>query len=519
MTITPPSLIPVSVDYTGRDYYAIRDQMISRVQSRLPNWTGTNAADFGIALIEAFSYMGDLMSFYIDRVANESFISTATQRDSVYNLAKTYGYTPAGYRAATLQVKFTNSSGSDIAIPAGTVVYGDVVFGDTVQTVYFTTTTDGTAPANDHVVLTTTHGRSVSLVAPDNSNAYGEYIGSSDGSPNQVLALGQAPVVDGSITVYIQDGPSYSKWKEVNHILDNGPSDQVFTTFTDSQNNVYVQFGNGVSGLIPVNLKPIRAQYTVGGGTIGNVLTGVINNIEYVPGLNTNDFAAFVNTISVDNNDNPATGGTDPEDINVIRYLAPLTLQSNTRAVTLADFGSLAIRGGAGKANATSGVGSNWTSVTLYISPVRNASDTDIAPGLDGSGTPTPEFNTLSTQVANYISPNMLIGTSLTIQPPAYVDVVILVQYLGNPQYTSTEVEAAIKSALITDYGYYNNSFAQTIHQQDIEYTLNGLPSVKLAKVTQLHRQGDAPGVNTLVGAANEIFRFQEGNVSLGALS
>lgn len=518
MTITPPSFIPVSVDYTGRDYYAIRDQLIARIQDRLPTWTATNPADFGVALVEAFAYLGDLMSFYIDRVANESYISTATQRESVYNLAKTYGYTPAGYKSATVQLKFTNNSDVDIDVPDRTVVYGDIVSGannDIVQQVYFTTNSGSTTTvsAGGYQYISAANGQSVSLVSAD-ANSYGEYIGSSDGTPNQVFALGQSPVVDGSITVYIKDGTSYSKWKEVKHILDNGPSDQVFTTFSDSDNNIYIQFGNGVSGLIPVNLKEIRALYTVGGGVLGNVLNGTLTNIEYVPGLNTNDFAAFVSAISV-LNEQVAVGGTDPDDINTVRYLAPLYLTANTRAVTLSDFNSLAIGAGAGKANAISGT--NWTSVTMYISPVRNSTDNDLAPGLDSSGTPTTEFTNLSATVVSALTPNLLIGTSLTIQPPTYVDIIVAIQYQANPQYTITEVESAIKAAIVNTYGYYNNSFAQTIHQQDIEYTLNGLAEIKIGKVTALHRQGDS-GLNTLVGDVNEIFRFQETNISLGSL-
>ena len=36
MSIVPPSDIPVSLDYTGRDYYSIREQLIARVQDRIP---------------------------------------------------------------------------------------------------------------------------------------------------------------------------------------------------------------------------------------------------------------------------------------------------------------------------------------------------------------------------------------------------------------------------------------------------------------------------------------------------
>jgi len=518
MTITPPSAIPISVDYTSRDYYSIRDEMIARVQDRLPSWTANNPADFGLALVEAFAYMGDLMSFYIDRVANEAFIATATQRESVFNLARTYGFTPASYKSATVSVKFTNSSSGNITVPAGTVVYGDVVTGankDVVQSTYFTTSTATTVSANNYAYITATHGQSVSLVAPANSNSYGEYVGSSDGSPNQVLELGESPIVDGSITVYVKDGNTYSKWKEVPHILDMNPSDQVFTTFTDENNTVYIQFGNGISGLIPTNLKEIRAQYTVGGGVLGNINSGVITNIEYVPGLTTNEYAAFVTSMSV-TNEQVAVGGADPDSTEVVRYVAPLFLRANERAVTLDDFNSLALNAGAGKANAVSG--NNWTSITLYIAPRTAGSENDIAPGYDPvTGYETTAFAELETAVTEYLNPRLLIGTSVTIQPPTYVDIVLAIQYIARPQYTNLEVEAEIKAALLTTYGYANALFAQVIHQQDIEYTLNGLKSVKIGKVTVLHREGDS-GIDILTGTAGEIFRIQEANISLGPL-
>jgi hypothetical protein len=102
---------PFSVDYTGRDYYAIREQLIARVKDRVPDWTGNNSSDFGLALVESFAYMGDLLNYYIDRVANESYILTATQRDTLLNLSKMYGYSPANYTSAVVDIDFTNNNG------------------------------------------------------------------------------------------------------------------------------------------------------------------------------------------------------------------------------------------------------------------------------------------------------------------------------------------------------------------------------------------------------------------------
>ena len=104
--------IPVSVDYTGRDYYSLREELITRVKAATnQKWQGNDPADFGLALIEAFAYMGDLMNYYIDRVANESYLATATQRQTLLNIASMYGYVPTGYVGSTVDVTFTGIAG------------------------------------------------------------------------------------------------------------------------------------------------------------------------------------------------------------------------------------------------------------------------------------------------------------------------------------------------------------------------------------------------------------------------
>jgi hypothetical protein len=108
---TPVNTIPISVDYTSRDYYALREALVKRIQDRIDTWQGNDPADFGVALVEAFSYMGDLVNYYIDRIANESYILTATQRQNLLNLASQFGYTPSGYTAATVDVTLTNNGG------------------------------------------------------------------------------------------------------------------------------------------------------------------------------------------------------------------------------------------------------------------------------------------------------------------------------------------------------------------------------------------------------------------------
>ena len=126
---------PVSIDYTSRDYYAIRQALIERVKDRTNgNWQGTDPNDFGLALIESFAYMGDMINYYIDRLTNESYILTATQRETLLNIAKMYGYTPAGYVSAATTITMSNNNGYRGLIGAAIVEDG-VVDGNTITNV------------------------------------------------------------------------------------------------------------------------------------------------------------------------------------------------------------------------------------------------------------------------------------------------------------------------------------------------------------------------------------------------
>lgn len=517
MSVTPVSSIPIAVDYTSKDYYSLREELITRIQDRIPTWTASDPADFGVALVEAFAYLGDLMSYYIDRNANESYMATATQRSSVLNIAQTYGYIPAGYRQAFTDFTITNTSDTEVTLPAGTIFSGDVTIGDTVETVYFTTSAEAVIQEQiddlaGSYTISANEGRPVTLVA-SSVNTYGELIGVSAGTPGMSFELGETPVVDGSIELYVQDGDVYSKWSQVQHLIDYDATDQVFQVIIDENNVVFIAFGDGVSGFIPTKYSEIRAKYIVGGGELGNVAADTITSIYYVPGLSESETTALSSAITVTND--VAIGGSDPETLDQIRISAPLSLRANNRAVTLQDYADLSLSvAGIGKANATAAV---WTSVTLYIAPSRSATDTDLAPGLDDLGDPTIEFDTLKANVEEYLSVRTLLGTTVTVQPPTYVDCAVSISYTKLPQYTTTEVETSIKSTLLAKFGYSGMNFQDTIYPQDIEFVMQQVTGVQVARVTVLHRDGDT-GLDTLIGTAGEIFRFQESNVTVGEL-
>ena len=516
MSVTPASNIPISIDYTGRDFYSLRDALIARIQDRIPNWSASDPADFGVAFVEAMAYMGDLISYYIDRAANETSITTATQHSSVVNIAQTYGYIPTGYRAAFTTLQFTNNTATDITLSAGTVVTGNVTVNDAVYSVYFTTTSDtyvgGTNPTlPGPYTAFATEGRSISRISTALDPVYpqyGEQLGISSQTPYQSFTLSQNPVVDNSVVIYVQDGNTYTQWNQVQHIIDYGPSDLVYTVSSDENNIVSVNFGDGINGAIPVNHSVVRAQYTVGGGSLGNVPLNTLTSFSYVPGASS--LAAYGSIYTVTN---IAVGlaGDDPEGTDAIRFAAPSSLTTGNRAVTLQDFSNLALTvSNVGKANA---VASTWTSVTLYLATTRNTNDSDLQPGLDSIGNPTIEFTNLSSAVSSFLSDKILLGTTVTIQPPTYTDIFVSISYVLLPQYTKAQTDLNVQNALLTAFNYTGMNFQDTIYPQDLEYILNQTTGVKTAKVTSLYAAGGS-GLNTLVGTAGQIFRLQQSHIA-----
>jgi hypothetical protein len=116
--------LPESVDYTDKDFDALRARLIALVKSVFPDWTDFDVASFGNLLVELYAFVGDVLTFYQDNLARESRLVTATQRKSVMALAKMLGYRLQGAQAATADVlvQLVRPPAASVTIPAGTVL-------------------------------------------------------------------------------------------------------------------------------------------------------------------------------------------------------------------------------------------------------------------------------------------------------------------------------------------------------------------------------------------------------------
>ena len=158
----------MQIDYTSRDFAALKADLIALIKERTgTTWNPTDYSDLGNVLVETFAYMGDIMSHYLDRIANETTIDTAIQRKTLLSFAQLYDYVISGPTPATVNVTFTNVSSNTIDIPIGTQVMAPLSFG-AYSEVYFETTTAATAIVpGASITLLCQEGKTVNTDKPD----------------------------------------------------------------------------------------------------------------------------------------------------------------------------------------------------------------------------------------------------------------------------------------------------------------------------------------------------------------
>lgn len=142
-----------SIAYRTGTWSTFKQSMLARLSSSnypaLAQLKTRDDDDFSIALLDAASVMLDILTFYQERLANESYLRTATQLRSLIELSRLIGYEPAPgvgaltYLAFTLKAVVgqpTNPSTPAITIPQGAQVQSVPAQGQTAQT--FETSTD-----------------------------------------------------------------------------------------------------------------------------------------------------------------------------------------------------------------------------------------------------------------------------------------------------------------------------------------------------------------------------------------
>ncbi len=89
----------VPINYTSRDFSSIRRDLVDYARRYYPDtFRDFSEGSFGSLMIDTVSYVGDILSFYLDYQVNESFLDTSIEYNNIVRQGKQAGYS---FRGAT----------------------------------------------------------------------------------------------------------------------------------------------------------------------------------------------------------------------------------------------------------------------------------------------------------------------------------------------------------------------------------------------------------------------------------
>lgn len=279
-------------------------------------------------LLDILAYNTHYNAYYLNMVANESFLDTAIMRSSVVSHAKSLGYVPFSRSAAVANVTVTVTTTSEDTTQSLTIPEGFIFGSNIIDNISY----------NFNVLDSVTATRIGNQFVFENLDIYeGELINrsfnySSATNSKSLFTLPEENIDTKFLKVYIQRSSSnssietYTLATDIFEIDGNSP---VYFLQEGKDGKYEIYFGDGKIGKQIPDDCIVRTTYLVTNGESANKANGFIP--ETTIGFYSN-IAVTVNAL--------ASGSSERESIESIRRSAPLQYATQNRLVTLKDYES-----------------------------------------------------------------------------------------------------------------------------------------------------------------------------------
>ncbi len=321
-----------SLNYTNQDYFALKTRLRDLIKEKFPkDFNDFIESSLAIMLMEIYAFIGDTINFKIDQVVNEVFIDTVTEIENAFRLAKLVGFQPTPPIAARafFSATMNNVLATNLVIPGGLAL--NIVSEDRATAFELFPADSANQPIFDEdIIIPAGELTNTAIIGVEGLTNRNQFTGT--GEIGQTYALNTIPVIYDSIRLTV-DG---IRWKQVDYFTDDMPRREFRVEF-DSDYQAFVIFGNNRAGLIPPSGSQIEVIYRVGGGTIGNIITGFIEiqrNVE-ATGF---DFSVPVTF----RNYTKGEFGYAGDDLEDVRRKLPAYLRIQDRCVTGTDYKTFA---------------------------------------------------------------------------------------------------------------------------------------------------------------------------------
>lgn len=406
-----------------------------------------------IIILSLFAAIAEVLHYYVDNMARETFLSTARRYDSVVKHGALVDYHARAAIAATVDVILSrsitgNSIGAKLTIPQGTL-FTDQSGNSWLSArdvTWYSNVTTCRVPIIQHEKYTTSALNNMVIPTGDRVQ----------------LNLGTLPngkyYEHGSMSLQI-GGES---WVLVETFAKSKPTDKHFMVSVDESLNPYIMFGDGTFGKKPAaGAKITNVVFYLTNGSQGNVKSNTITSVPSVISSSITDA-----TVS---NAYDAGGGSNYENFTMLKEHIPLSVKTLGVAITKEDFESLAMLvDGVNKAKADYECGRK---LTVYISP-------------DGGAVASSE---LISRVYNLLSQRAPMTTWLKVKSAGKVQIILEMDVTGKKSYKTAEIQTQILTALYNAYSPEQAEIGGSVRVSDIYALIDNLSTVDYLHLTKFY--------------------------------
>lgn len=406
-----------------------------------------------IIILSLFAAIAEVLHYYVDNMARETFLSTARRYDSVVKHGALVDYHARAAIAATVDVILSrsitgNSIGAKLTIPQGTL-FTDQSGNSWLSArdvTWYSNVTTCRVPIIQHEKYTTSALNNMVIPTGDRVQ----------------LNLGTLPngkyYEHGSMSLQI-GGES---WVLVETFAKSKPTDKHFMVSVDESLNPYIMFGDGTFGKKPAaGAKITNVVFYLTNGSQGNVKSNTITSVPSVISSSITDA-----TVS---NAYDAGGGSNYENFTMLKEHIPLSVKTLGVAITKEDFESLAMLvDGVNKAKADYECGRK---LTVYISPYGGA----------------VASSELISRVYNLLSQRAPMTTWLKVKSAGKVQIILEMDVTGKKSYKTAEIQTQILTALYNAYSPEQAEIGGSVRVSDIYALIDNLSTVDYLHLTKFY--------------------------------
>lgn len=406
-----------------------------------------------IIILSLFAAIAEVLHYYVDNMARETFLSTARRYDSVVKHGALVDYHARAAIAATVDVILSrsitgNSIGAKLTIPHGTL-FTDSSGNSWLSArdvTWYSNVTTCKVPIIQHERYTASALNNMVIPTGD----------------RVILNLGTLPngkyYEQGSMSLQIGG----ETWVLVDTFAKSKPTDKHFMVSVDEALNPYIMFGDGTFGKKPAaGAKITNVVFYLTNGTQGNVKSNTITSVPSVISSSITDA-----TVS---NAYDAGGGSNYENFTMLKEHIPLSVKTLGVAITKEDFESLAMLvDGVNKAKADYECGRK---LTIYISP-------------DGGAVASSE---LINRVYNLLSQRAPMTTWLKVKSAGKVQIILEMDVTGKKSYKTAEIQTQILTALYNAYSPEQAQIGGSVRVSDIYALIDNLSTVDYLHLTKFY--------------------------------